>query len=311
MLRRYWRAGVLFYALIQFALLGTSPKGLAIARLSIQHKINKKLRKDYAGLLHAPIEAPPAADSPPGPIWICWWQGLDAAPDIVRACFESAKAHRSGRDIRFVTRENYREFVDFPEHVIQKWDAGIISNTHMSDMLRVELLVRHGGIWMDATVMLSGDIPDDILDAVFFCFRQLSPAGRGAVLDLSNWVLAAKPGQPLLILVRKLLYAYWERNTALIDYFWSHHFISIAKDRYPKTWREMPLYNSSDPHILKSLLCEPCDRKVLQHIYSKSAIHKLSYKYKSEQLEKPGTYYQYLVGSQSNVDEASVFQHRH
>lgn len=61
-------------------------------------------------------------------IWWCWLQGLESAPPIVKACY-----------------------------ILDKWKAGIISNTHFSDILCLELLTSRGGIWVDATVFVTGN----------------------------------------------------------------------------------------------------------------------------------------------------------
>ena len=37
--------------------------------------------------------------------------------------------------------------------VMEKWEKGIITHTHMTDLLRLELLIKYGGMWIDATVL--------------------------------------------------------------------------------------------------------------------------------------------------------------
>lgn len=84
-------------------------------------------------------------------IWICWWQGLENAPDIVKKCVESIRIHAGNHKIVIITDENYKEFVAFPTWLEEKYKRGIITKTHLSDLLRISLLARYGGIWLDST----------------------------------------------------------------------------------------------------------------------------------------------------------------
>lgn len=42
--------------------------------------------------------------------------------------------------------------MEFPKYIEEKWKRGVITHTHMTDLLRLELLIRYGGTWIDATV---------------------------------------------------------------------------------------------------------------------------------------------------------------
>jgi hypothetical protein len=47
-------------------------------------------------------------------IWICWWQGLENAPEIVKRCVASIQKHAGHHKIIMITDENYKEFISFP-----------------------------------------------------------------------------------------------------------------------------------------------------------------------------------------------------
>ena len=84
-------------------------------------------------------------------VWFCWLQGIDSAPKLVQDCYNSIRYWLKDKEIIVITKENYKQYVEFPDYIIEKWEKGIISNTHFSDLLRLELLIRHGGLWLDAT----------------------------------------------------------------------------------------------------------------------------------------------------------------
>ena len=48
-------------------------------------------------------------------IWMCWWQGLDNAPEIVKACVDSVRRNAGNREVIIITDKNVREYVSFPQ----------------------------------------------------------------------------------------------------------------------------------------------------------------------------------------------------
>ena len=51
------------------------------------------------------------------PVWVCWWQGLDSAPDIVKRCVESIYRYvpKDSAQIHFITFDNYMEYAGFSQ----------------------------------------------------------------------------------------------------------------------------------------------------------------------------------------------------
>ena len=96
----------------------------------------------------------------PKVIWWCWLQGLAAAPPIVKACYNSLvhgewfKVH--GFTVKVIDAKNWREYVELPEYIVGKWEKGRIPAAMFSDLLRVELLIKYGGTWIDSTVLCTG-----------------------------------------------------------------------------------------------------------------------------------------------------------
>ena len=75
------------------------------------------------------IKIPEQDENYKGCIWICWWQGLKNAPDIVKKCVESIRIHAGNHKIVIITDENYKEFVTFPTWLEEKYKRGIITKT--------------------------------------------------------------------------------------------------------------------------------------------------------------------------------------
>ena len=47
-------------------------------------------------------------------VWMCWWQGLENAPDLVKACVASVQKNAGNHEVTIITLENYKEYIDVP-----------------------------------------------------------------------------------------------------------------------------------------------------------------------------------------------------
>ena len=263
-LRQYTRANVLLFALVETLLLGFSKKSLEIVRLAVKNRILSKLRKKYRKHINTfkteYVEGPKKHSKK---VWICWLQGMEAAPEIVKMCYQSMQQYLPDREIVLITEKNYREYVSFPEFIQEKIDQGIITGAHMSDL---------------------------------FVFQNLKPGLNGDSTSISNWFITSCVNNPILVLTQKLLYEYWHKNNKLIDYFIFHDFFQIAIECYPEEWKKVVPFSNSVPHILLLRLFEEYDENIWRGVKEMTPFHKLTYKYTSEQAAKKNTYYKHIIG---------------
>lgn len=209
-------------------------------------------------------------------IWVCWLQGEEQAPSIVKKCLASIRKYAGDKKVIVLTNENLRNYVEIPEYIYQKKNAGDITNTHFSDILRVSLLNQHGGMWIDATVLMSAPIPDDILSAPFFAMCG------NTHLHNDSWFLTSVPGHILMAAMQKLLYEYWRYETRLLDYFLYHIFFDLMTENNPlcaEAWSKVPVYWAADCYDYESNFFHLYNQNILGQIFKKSSIHKLTYKY--------------------------------
>ena len=294
-LRQYRRAHVLLFAMTQTLLNGFSKKSLEVVRLAVTNRIVKKLRKKNRKFI-AGFSCSQAQQQRSNKVWVCWLQGMENAPALVQRCYRSLQENLPDREIVLLTEENYRQFVTFPPHIQQKIDAGCITPTHMSDLLRLELLIRYGGTWVDATVFCSGGtIPDYMLDGDLFVFQTLKPGLDGQATALSSWFMTACSHHPILELTQALLYHYWEKKKAMVDYFLLHDFFQLACEQYPQLWNQVIPFSSSVPHILLLRLFETYDPQLWAAVQNMTPFHKLTYKFPAEQTALPDTYYRHII----------------
>lgn len=298
-LRQYLRGHVFLFAMAQTALNGFSKKSLEIVRLAVDNRLLGKLRRKYRSFIanyKQDFQARPMVRS--NKVWVCWLQGMDNAPPLVQHCYRSLQEHLPDREIILLTEENYRNYVTLPDYICRKAEAGIIPKAQFSDLLRLELLIRHGGTWIDATVLCTGgSIPSYMLDSDLFMFQTLKPGLDGQSTCASNWFITACTNHPILLLTQALLYAYWQTHNALVDYFIFHLLFQLAVETYPEQWNSVVPFSNSIPHILLLRLFEAYDTQVWESVKEMTPFHKLSYKFDDMQTQLPDTYYRHLFGT--------------
>ena len=226
-------------------------------------------------------------------VWVCWFQGIENAPPVVKACIDSIKRHLSKKVI-LITADNYTQFVNMPEYISQKWKKGKIPPTHFSDILRVSLLSLYGGCWIDATVYLMDAVPHFMTSNSLFCFN-VSKYGLEFKLG-GSWWMAAEEKQPIIVETRNVLYEYWKHENLLIDYFLLHKIfkkIIERKNEYLVIWNNKPYIEVGHTHILHAYLNKPFDLNKLNEIKSLSVVQKLTHK--MEFADQPNTFFNYYI----------------
>lgn len=109
-------------------------------------------------------------------LYILWFQGFDKAPDVVKWCVHSWKRYNPTWNIVLLDDTNLHEYVDVK-----------VDN---SDIVRM-LLLRNGGLWVDATVFCHKPL-DDWLPAY-------TTSGFFAFTPMSTWFMYAEKGHPLIM----------------------------------------------------------------------------------------------------------------
>lgn len=223
-------------------------------------------------------------------IWWCWLQGEENAPKLCQACLASLKRVMPDREIKIITNKNIYNYVDFPDFIKEKYRKGIISNAHFSDLLRLELLIKYGGMWIDATVFCTGR-PDYALNTPLFMFKTNERNDPG--ITAQNWFISAEKDNSILKLTQTLLYDYWAKYNSAIHYFIFYFFLKIASEKYSKEWNEIPWFPDLPPHIMQRELNKAYNKARWEQLCRMSDLHKLSYKI--EVTKNEDTFYKHLL----------------
>lgn len=263
-----------------------------IRELHLEDRAFKRLKKKYKYVLDEAPSKYDLKDNNPKIIWVCWFQGIENAPLLVNRCYESLMKNMTGFDIRVIDEKNMLNYVDIPNYIIEKWKKGIISSAHFSDVLRVALLVKYGGIWVDSTVLCTNnDLCEYITNSSIFVFKSVM---RGSdTISASNWLISSKPNNPILVLMQNLLNEYWKNENVAIHYYVFHLFFTMAIEKYPEIWNGLPTFNNVNPHILVSELNDSFSDERYEEINKISSFHKLNYKLNYN--EEDNTFYNQII----------------
>lgn len=235
-------------------------------------------------------------------VWWCWFQGEENAPDVAKACLESVRKNMSGKQVIVITEKNMYDYVSMPDFIIEKYKKGIISKTHFSDLLRLELLIRHGGLWIDSTVLCTGN-PCYAFNTPLFAFKTNEKNDPATAAQ--SWFMSSEKNNPILVLARDLHYEYWKHHNFQIHYFIFYFFLKLAAEKYSEQWKAMPFFSDVPPHILQRELFTQYTEERMAQLERMSDIHKLTYKFKDEaSLEKQGTFYEKIMESYCGKTDA-------
>lgn len=263
-----------------------------ILSLQLESYAYKKLKKKYKYIINNAKSEYTLSNENNKVIWVCWLQGMDNAPKLVQRCYESLKSNMKGYKINVITEENMFEYIEIPDYIVTKWKKGIISFAHFSDVIRVNLLVKYGGVWIDSTVLCTDNLLNNRLEnSPLFVYKSIM---RGSnVISASNWFISSVPKNPILVLVQNLLYEYWKTENVIIHYYLFHIFFTLATEKYPEIWNKVVSFNNISPHILVNELNDTFSQERYDEIKKMSSFHKLNYKI--EYLEVENSFYQNLI----------------
>ncbi len=219
-------------------------------------------------------------------IWTCWLQGEDNAPELVKKCFQSLREYKpQDFELKIITYDNLNDYISLPEFIIEKHRKHIISNTHLSDIIRLYLLKEYGGFWIDATCLLTSPLPQYIYNSEFFIYRSV---GKYTKTLIQSCFIYSKSFNPLISKWAEAITKYWENENFLLEYFVCHYlFIALLENdiEFKNLYESYSLNETEENmHIILRSNKEKISDTDFKNVCQKTFIHKLSYK---ENIELP------------------------
>jgi hypothetical protein len=235
-------------------------------------------------------------------LFIYWNSTFINAPEIVKKCLLSWKIHNPTWTIYELDDINLIEYIDLTEIIQNK----TITTTSLSDIIRVSLLKKYGGIWCDATVLCMFPLDSwlfEYIETGFFAFEQKCDR------IMSSWFLYSEPNHYIInnLYDSVINYIYNANNIGFsntntiqdwnIDkykkshYFWFHYlFGDLVKSNqtFNDIWKNTKKISADNPHYLQSVgLTKKINNKLIKYINNnKTQLYKLTYKYNNNNNDK-------------------------
>ena len=233
----------------------------------------------------------------PNKIWQLWLQGAENMPAIVKRCHNSVKKYY-GNDVVLLTKDNLKDYIQLPDYIEEKYAKGIISHANYSDMVRLMLLAKYGGCWVDSTTYLTAKIPEDILNANFFTFKSVNSENLkflksieqfkifsnhiNRTIDIeSPYFIRAKAENIIINSILNLFLEYWKHENTLFDYLMidkCFNLVVLSNQECKQEFLNMPTYYLENVLLLQDALFEKFDENLFNNIKAITPVHKLTYK---------------------------------
>ena len=227
-------------------------------------------------------------------IWQYWGQGVesDTLPEVVNLCFKSVDKYCQDFSVIRLNDENISEYLEFPSYLMNKLQNGSLSRTFFSDILRLALLYHYGGVWLDATILLTDSLPKKLVDLPYFMFQRDSSEENKTFWEQSyafywgwdkkfrvrvlNSIIFAKKGNVVIGDSLNLLLYYWQKESKPIDYFF---YQILYQDLIENQLKDQKCMSLSDvfPHILQTKFNGSADFYQIETVLANCSLHKMSY----------------------------------
>ena len=176
-------------------------------------------------------------------IYFCWLQGEDNLPLLNRCCYNSLKQNAGHYKIVFIDEKNFSDYVDIAPHIIDKFRAGKITPTHFSDILRVNLLERHGGLWLDASILVTAPLEnhESLFEKPFFTIKyhkeKKSSNTFATNISSGRWMVGIQGTNilhnPIYVFIKEFFDEYLRDNDKFANYFLLDFAINLAYENIP------------------------------------------------------------------------------
>ncbi|MDR0542774.1 MAG: capsular polysaccharide synthesis protein [Dysgonamonadaceae bacterium] len=226
-------------------------------------------------------------------IWQYWGQGLTEQdlPEIVRICFHSVDKYKDDYMVIRLSDETVGDYIDLPAFVWEKRKNPAFNRTFFSDLLRLALLNVYGGVWLDATIMLTGPIPEWSKKLDYFMYERSEEAVYknywedtyayywgwypGFKVRSLNSIFFARKNSPVVATLLDLILYYWKTQNCVLNYFF---FQILYNELITGELAEYacPVVSDTELHLLQTKIDGGIDL-ITEESLKQITIHKMAY----------------------------------
>lgn len=225
-------------------------------------------------------------------IWQYWGQGFDGdgMTDMLRMCLSSIDKYAGNCVIVRLSDKNIEDYIDLPDFVKEK--RSLFSLVHFSDLLRLMLLKTYGGVWLDATIWLSAEIPERYFKYDFFMFqRDMDEKHKdywekswayywgwypGFKVRVLNSIIFARKNSRVIGDLTNCLLEFWRTHKKIPYYFFFQILFNEYISRHPEL--NCPVESDAPVHCVQQILFGTDPFVSFHDALRQSFIHKMSYR---------------------------------
>lgn len=199
------------------------------------------------------------------PIWTLWLQGEENMPQFVRDMREIQLENCGKHPIIHLDLVNITRYLPNIKKYIAMYREGRICAAHLSDIVRINLLKEYGGVWLDASILLSRELDDVYFDSPFWVAKDLNPSFpfEPKCIDITKfetYFMCSWQNSLLFSFAAAFLDSYFAKFDSVLDYLLINHIFKIARESIPAIaaeYRAIPP-NNRECELLSGAL-DQCD----------------------------------------------------
>ncbi|MFS9339021.1 capsular polysaccharide synthesis protein [Streptococcus mitis] len=233
-------------------------------------------------------------------IWTLWMQGYENAPELVKSTIDSIRKFAELNNFQFILLEEntIEKYVVFPKLIKEKMDLGVIDYTKISDILRVSLLAKYGGTWVDATIYMKEEFDSSLLLQNYYTIKTGGIEDYSPNISNNRWKGFFLSGNSSLFsFTRDFFFEYYSRYDIAVDYLLIDYIFDIAYKYDEKIKNQMLELEKSNPNLfwLESHLGDEFDQKVWDNITETTKAFKTTYKLSGKIKSNKNNFYSKLI----------------
>ena len=233
-------------------------------------------------------------------IWTLWMQGYENAPELVKSTIDSIRKFAELNNFQFILLEEntIEKYIVFPKLIKEKMDLGVIDYTKISDILRVSLLAKYGGTWVDATIYMKEEFDSSLLLQNYYTIKTGGIEDYSPNISNNRWKGFFLSGNSSLFsFTRDFFFEYYSRYDIAVDYLLIDYIFDMAYKYDEKIKNQMLELEKSNPNLfwLERHLGDKFDQKVWDNITETTKVFKTTYKLSGEIKSNKNNFYSKLI----------------
>ena len=181
-------------------------------------------------------------------IWTYWQSNI---PPTITKCIQTWRKHNPSYTINVLSRSNISKYLPSVDFLEMKGNDSI---TREADLVRLNILARHGGFWMDASLITTAPLDwiqerckDTNIEYFGYYLENWITDDRFPVVE--NWFFACIPNSPFV-------------NAWLVEFMRIHDFTNV--DAYIESIRQDTNMQGIPPDLQNYLAMHVAAQRVLQ-----------------------------------------------